>query len=335
MAKIVGIDLGTANTLMCVKGQGIVLRKPSVVAMSKATGEVVALGQQARRMLGKTPEGIVAFRPMKEGIVADYSAITQMIRSFLEEIDAIAFFSRPSVIVSIPFGSTEVARRAVEDAVFEAGAKSVALVDEPIAAALGSRVRVNSPKGKMIVDIGGGTTEVAVISLNGVVTSRTLRVAGDTMDAAIVDYLEKQRRFLIGLSTAEALKIKFGSAHPSKSLGEADVFGRNLISGMGEQIRVSSDELREALTEPAEKIIRGIASTLEKTPPELSSDISDFGIILTGGGAMLSGMNILLREKLGIAVKTPDKPLESVCNGILRIIESEGELGSLLRYRNR
>lgn len=335
MAKIVGIDLGTANTLMCVKGQGIVLRKPSVVAMSKTTGEVVALGQEARRMLGKTPEGIVAFRPMKEGIVADYSAITQMIRSFLEEIDAIAFFSRPSVIVSIPFGSTEVARRAVEDAVFEAGARSVALVDEPIAAALGSRVRVNSPKGKMIVDIGGGTTEVAVISLNGVVTSRTLRVAGDTMDTAIVDYLEKQRRFLIGTSTAEALKIKFGSAHPSINRGEADVFGRDLRDGMGSQIRVTSDELREALAEPAEKIIRGIASTLEKTPPELSSDISDFGIILTGGGAMLSGMNVLLRERLGIAVKTPDKPLESVCNGILRIIESEGELGGLLRYRNR
>jgi rod shape-determining protein MreB len=286
-------------------------------------------------MLGKTPEGITAFRPMKEGIVADYSAITHMIRGYLEDIDAIAFFSRPSVIVSIPYGSTEVARRAVEDAVFEAGAKSVALVDEPIAAALGSRVKVSSPKGKMIVDVGGGTTEVAVISLSGVVTSRTLRVAGDTMDNAIIDYLESHRRFLIGQSTAEALKIKFGSAHPSVSKGDVDVFGRNLLSGMGAQIRVTSDEIREALSEPAEKIIRGIASTLEKTPPELSSDISDFGIILTGGGAMLSGLGTLLQERLGISVRTPERPLESVCNGILRIIESEGELGGLLRYRNR
>lgn len=335
MAKIVGIDLGTANTLMCIKGQGIVLSKPSVVAISKSTGEVVALGQPARRMLGKTPEGIVAFRPMKEGIVADYSAITQMIRSYLEEIDAIAFFNRPSVIVSIPYGSTEVARRAVEDAVFEAGAKSVALVDEPIAAALGSKVKVSSPKGKMIVDVGGGTTEIAVISLNGVVTSRTLRCAGDTMDNAIIDYLEGQRRFLVGLSTAEALKIKFGSAHPSIDKGDVDVFGRNLINGMGAQLRISSGELREALAEPCEKIIRGIASTLEKTPPELSSDISDLGIILTGGGAMLPGLNKMMSEKLGIPVKIPSRPLESVCNGILRIIESEGELGSLLRYRNR
>lgn len=335
MAKIVGIDLGTANTLICTKGKGIVLRSPSVVAISKADRSVVALGREARRMLGKTPEGILAFRPLKDGVIADPEVTSKMIRAFFEYTDSISLFSRPSAIVCIPYGVTEVEKRAVEDAAFEAGARSVALIEEPLAAAIGTGLRVGGARGSMIVDIGGGTTEVAVISLGGIVASNSIRVAGDEFDEAIISYLRRRRGILIGSATAEILKIRIGSAHPSCDAGEMEVCGRSLDSGLGAVMKIRSHEVREAISSTLEQIIYAIKKTLEQTPPELSSDIYDFGIMLTGGGALLRGIDKLISERTGIQVKIAQRPLESVCAGILRVIESEGKLGNLLQYRGR
>ncbi|MBQ5633581.1 MAG: rod shape-determining protein [Clostridia bacterium] len=335
MAKIVGIDLGTANTLICTKGKGIVLRSPSVVAISKADRSVVALGKEARRMLGKTPEGILAFRPLKDGVIADPEVTSKMIRAFFEYTDSISLFARPSAIVCIPFGVTEVEKRAVEDATFEAGARSVALIEEPLAAAIGTGLRVGGARGSMIVDIGGGTTEVAVISLGGIVASNSVRVAGDEFDEAIISYLRRRRGILIGSATAEALKIKIGSAHPSCDGGEMEVCGRSLDSGLGAVMKIHSSEVREAISGNLEQIIFAIKKTLEQTPPELSADIYDFGIMLSGGGALLRGIDRLISERTGIQVKIAQRPLESVCTGILRVIESEGKLGNLLQYRGR
>ena len=335
MGKILGIDLGTANTLVCAKGQGIVLRCPSVVAISRATRDVVAIGAKARNMLGKTPEGILAIRPMRDGVIADPDVTAKMLRIFFEQTDAISFFSRPSVIASIPHGVTEVEKRAVEDAIFEAGARSVALIDEPIAAAIGTGLRVQGVRGSMIVDIGGGTTEVAVISLGGISGTSTLRVAGNAFDAAIVSHLRRTRDVLIGATGAEDLKLGIGSAHPATDHGTMEICGRNLRTGLGAIIQVQSAEIRQALTEHLEQIVKAIQSTLEQTPPELSSDIYDYGIMLTGGGAMLPGIDRMISERTGLRVTRAKRPLESVANGILRVIETEGEMGSLLRYRGR
>ncbi len=335
MAKLVGIDLGTANTLLCTKAKGIVLRAPSVVAISKSDREVVALGKEARNMLGKTPAGILAFRPLKDGVVADPEVTAKMLRAFFEYTDSISFFSRPSAIVCIPYGVTEVEKRAVEDATFEAGARSVALIEEPLAGAIGSGIRVGGARGSMIVDVGGGTTEVAVISLGGIVTSNSIRVAGDEFDEAIISYLCKHRGILIGTSTAELLKIKIGSAHPSCDAGELEIAGRNLVSGLGATVKVQSAEIRMAISEELEQIILGIKRTLEQTPPELSSDIYDFGMFLGGGGALLRGFGRLITEQTGIKVHIAKRPLDCVCNGILKVIQSEGRLGNLLQYRGR
>ncbi len=335
MAKLVGIDLGTANTLLCTKQKGIVLRAPSVVAISKSDREVVALGSEARRMLGKTPEGILAFRPLKDGVIADPEVTSKMLRAFFEYTDSISLFARPSAIVCIPYGVTEVEKRAVEDATFEAGARSVALIEEPIAAAIGTGLRVGGARGSMIVDIGGGTTEVAVISLGGIVASNSIRVAGDEFDEAIISYLRKRKGILIGVASAEMLKMKIGSAHPSADFGEMEVCGRSLVSGLGAVMQISSREVREAISESLEQIIFGIKKTLEQTPPELSADIYDFGIMLSGGGALLRGLDKLITERTGIKVHLAKKPLESVCAGILRVIQSEGKMGNLLQYRGR
>lgn len=335
MAKLIGVDLGTANTLICTKGKGIILRTPSVVAISKANREIVALGPEARRMLGKTPEGILAFRPLKDGVIADPDVTEKMLRTFFEATDSLAIFSRPSVIACIPYGVTEVEKSAVESAVYKAGARSVALIEEPLAAALGTGLRVGGARGSMIVDIGGGTTEVAVISLGGIVASHSIRVAGDELDEAIVNYLRQTRDILIGSTSAEELKLRIGSAHPSTDRGNMDICGRNLRTGLGATLSVSSGEVRQALEEPLDQILRAIKATLEETPPELSSDIYDYGIMLTGGGALLPGVDRLIQEKIGIRVTLAKRPLESVCIGIFRVIESEGRLGGLLHYRGR
>ena len=337
MAKIFGLDLGTANTLICAKSKGIILRAPSVVAINDVSREreIVALGMAAKSMLGKTPEGITAFRPLKGGVIAEYDVAAKMVRGYLEAIGAFSLFSRPSVIACIPYEATDVERRALEDALQEAGARLMPMIDEPLAAAIGTGLRVGSAKGSMIVDIGGGSTEVAVISHKGIVSASSTRIAGDHLDDAIVEYIKKNRDTLIGVATAEELKRSCGSAHPLYDRGESRVAGRNLLNGLGAIITVSSGELREAVKEPLEQIIDSIKHTLECTPPELSSDIYDYGIMLTGGGAMLRGIDRLISERTGIRVTVAKRPLESVCLGISRIIDSEGQMGDLLRYRVR
>lgn len=335
MAKTVGVDLGTANTLICMKGAGIVVRSPSVVAINKESREIITQGNEAKQMLGKTPAGILAFRPMKDGVITDADVTAGMLRNYLLHIGALSTFSRPIVIACVPYGVTEVEKRAVEDAVFEAGARRVSLIDEPLAAALGSGLQAGGPRGTMIVDIGGGTTEVAVISMGGIVASHSIRVAGDELDEAIVSYLRQNRGVLIGPATAELLKIRVGSAHPEIQRGRLAVSGMSLQRRMGVTIEVDSEEIREALEEGLSQIVVAIKQTLEQTPPELSSDLYDFGIMLTGGGALLPGLGRMIWERTGVRVQIAKRPMESVCNGILRVINTAGTPEEFLRYRER
>ena len=335
MAKMVGVDLGTANTLICMKGAGIVVKSPSVVAINRDTREILTQGMAAKRMLGKTPTGIEAFRPLKDGVITDAEVTAGMLRNYFVHIGAISTFSRPIVIACIPYGVTEVEKQAMEDAAFRAGARRVSLIEEPIAAALGCGLQVGGPKGMMIVDIGGGTTEVAVISLGGIVASNSLRVAGDEIDGSIVSYLRQTRGILIGSTTAEELKLRIGSVHSEIDRGSWRVSGMNLQRRMGEILDVSSEEVRLAMTPSVEQIILCIKHTMEQTPPELSSDLYDFGITLTGGGALLPGIGKLIMEKTGVKVRIAKRPMESVCGGILRVITNEEELDGLLRYRER
>lgn len=335
MAKLIGVDLGTSNTFMYMKSQGIKLRSPSVVAIDKHTRELVTIGPEAKKMLGKTPEGILAFKPLLGGVIADYDVTAKMLRAFFEITNSISLFSRPSVIICIPYGITEVEKRAVEDATLEAGAKTVALIETPLAAAIGTGLRINGVRGSMIVDIGGGTTEVAVISLGGIVASKSLRVAGDNLDRSIIHYLRVRKNILIGEITAEELKGRIGSAHPSTDKGRMTVFGRNINSGLAATEEITSEDIRYAMREELEQIVGAIKSTLEETPPELSADIYDHGIILTGGCSMIRGIGRLITERTGIRVTVAKNPLDSVCLGIGRVIESEGALGNLLKYRGR
>jgi len=335
MAKTVGVDLGTANTLMCLKGTGIVIRSPSVVAINRDTREIIAQGMEAKRMMGKTPVGINAFRPIKDGVITDAEVTSGMLRNYLKHIGALSTFSRPFVVASIPYGVTEVERQALESAVFYAGARKVALLDEPLAAALGTGLQISGPRGTMIVDIGGGTTEVAVISMGGIVASRSIRIAGDEIDDAIVDYIKKTRGILIGTATAEALKIRIGAAHSDIDRGSLTVSGMNLSRRMGVNVEIFTSEIREAMEEPVGSIISTIKQALEQTPPELSSDLYDFGIALTGGGALIPGLDRLISERTGVRVRIAQRPMESVCRGILRVVESASELEGFLRYRER
>ena len=335
MAKLIGVDLGTSNTFMYMKSQGIKLRSPSVVAIDKHSRELVTLGPEAKRMLGKTPEGLLAFKPLVGGVIADYDVTAKMLRAFFEITNSISLFSRPSVIICIPYGITEVEKRAVEDATLEAGAKTVALIETPLAAAIGTGLRIGGARGSMIVDVGGGTTEVAVISLGGIVASKSLRVAGDNLDRSIIRYLRVRKNILVGEITAEELKGRIGSAHPSADKGSMTVFGRNVNSGLAATEEITSEDVRLAMREELEQIVGAIKSTLEETPPELSSDIYDHGIILTGGCSMIRGIGRLITDRTGIRVTIARNPLDSVCLGIGRVIESEGALGNLLKYRGR
>ena len=312
MSKQLGIDLGTANTLIYMKGKDIILREPSVVAIDRQRRRVLAVGEDAKRMLGKTPGGIEAQFPLKDGVIADFDITARMLNFFFSKIRASGIISRPVVVICIPYGVTEVERRAVEDATYEAGAKDVALVSEPIAAAIGSGLRINGPRGSMIVDIGGGTTEVAVLSLNGIVVSSSTRVAGNQLDDAIVQYMRDEHQVLIGRSTAEELKKKIGSVHPSTDIGEIEIRGSNLRSGLAASISVSSAQIREALDLPVKQILEVIRRTLAGTPPELSADILSYGIMLSGGGALLGGLPRLISENTGVRVTVAKQPLESV-----------------------
>ena len=321
----IGIDLGTANTLICVKNKGIVLREPSVVAVAVGAGQkkVVAVGEEAKRMIGRTPGSITAVRPIKDGVIADFQMTADMLRLFIKKAMSSSPFARARVMISIPSGVTEVERKAVHDAAVSAGARYVSLIEEPMAAAIGAGVDVTAPKGCMVVDIGGGTTEVAVISLGDIVCARSLRVAGDTFDDAIVQYIRRKYSVLIGERTAEEIKISVGSAAPYDGEGAMDIRGRNLIDGLPKNIEVTSEDIREALDEALNQIVETVRTTLEKTPPELAADIMDSGIILTGGSALLRGLDKRLSAKTGMPAKVAEAPMDCVVTGTAICLEKD------------
>ncbi len=318
----VAVDLGTAHTLIYVKGKGIVLREPSVVAVDKTTGKALAIGEEAKRMLGKTPGNILAKRPMKDGVIADFELVQEMLYTMLTRVLKKNLIIRPKVLIAVPSGITEVERRAVKDSAENAGAREVLLVSEPVAAAVGIGLPIDEPTGNMIVDIGGGTTEIAVIALSGIVTNTSIRVAGDEMDEAIINYVREKYRVIIGEQTAENVKKEIGNVFPLIEEQKMEVKGRDLVSGNPKTIEISSSEIREALKGPVNQIIDAIKNALEKTPPELVSDIIDRGIYLTGGGSLIKGLDELIREETNLYVKTIENPLDCVALGAGRILEN-------------
>ena len=323
-SKDIGIDLGTANTLVYMRGKGIIIREPSVVAVDVKMDRVRYVGQEAKDVIGRTPGSIVAVRPLKDGVIADFDMTTSMLQEFIRKaLKGRAFAgSRVRVIICIPSGVTAVERRAVKEATQNAGAKRVSIIEEPMAAAIGAGLPVAEPTGSMIVDIGGGTSEVAVISLGGIVTSRSVRVAGDEFDSSIINYIKKKYNLLIGERTAENIKIAIGSAYPyADNEPSMDIKGRNLLNGLPENITVTSEEIREALSEPLSHVIEAIKVTLEKTPPELAADIIDQGIMLAGGGALLKGLDLLIHAETGMPVKVAERPLDCVADGTGKVLD--------------
>lgn len=323
----IGIDLGTASVLVYKKGQGIVLQEPSVVAVDKFTNEILAVGEEARRMLGKTPQNIDAVRPLKDGVISDFDITERMIRYFIEKSVGKHWFRKPRIAVCVPSKVTEVERRAVEETTRIAGASQVYIIEEPIAAAIGAGIDINRPCGSMVVDIGGGTTDIAVISLGGNVVSTSIKMAGDHFDEAIVRYMKKKHNLLIGERTAESLKINIGTAYSDTAVVTMDAAGRNMMNGLPAKIKVTSAEINEAIHECAMAVIDAVHYVLEKTPPELSADISERGIVMTGGGALLYGMDKLIKEKTGINAVIADEPISCVAIGTGKYIEyaTEGE----------
>ncbi len=311
----IGIDLGTANTLVYVRDRGIVLREPSVVAIQAGTNRVLAVGDEAKRMLGRTPGSIVAIRPLKAGVIADFEITEAMLRYFIRKVHGRRQMVRPRVIVAVPSGITEVEKRAVKDSAQHAGAREVYLIEEPMAAAIGVGLPVQEPAGNMIVDIGGGTTEVALISLAGIVFSRSVRVGGDEMDEAIVQYMKRVYNLMIGERTSEEIKIALGSACPVEPEATMDVKGRDLIAGLPKTLTVTSQEVREALREPVMTIVEAVRATLERCPPELAADLVDRGIVLAGGGSLLRGIDHLISEQTGLPVHRADDPMSAVAEG--------------------
>ena len=320
----VGIDLGTANTLVFVKGKGIVLREPSVVAKNTHTGEIVAVGSEARNMIGRTPGSIVAIRPMKDGVIADFEITTAMIEHYMKEAMKASGGSlkKPNVMVCVPYGITSVEQRAVIDASRQAGAKDAFTIEEPFAAAIGAGLPVWEPTGSMVVDIGGGTTEVAVISLGGIVTSESIRVGGDTMDVAITSYIRKTYNLTIGERTAEAIKMEIGSANATTKTEKMEIRGRDLLTGLPKTIEITSDEIADALRESITQIIEGVRKTLETTPPELSSDVMERGIVLTGGGALLRNIDKVISEETNMPVFIAEDPLDCVAIGTGKALDN-------------
>ncbi|HSD94850.1 MAG TPA: rod shape-determining protein, partial [Syntrophales bacterium] len=309
------IDLGTANTLVYVKGQGIVLREPSVVAIEKDSRNVLAIGAEAKRMLGKTPANIIAVRPLRNGVIADFDVTERMIRYFIKKVHNRRSLLHPRIVIGVPSGITEVEKRAVRESAQQAGAREVYLIEEPMAAAIGAGLPIKEPVSSMVVDIGGGTTEVAVISLSGIVYAKSVRVAGDKMDEAIVQYLKRKYSLLIGERTAEMIKTTIGCAYPDDEPKTVEVKGRDLISGIPKIIEINSEEAREAIAEPVSIIVDTIRDALEQMPPELAGDIVDRGIVLTGGGALLRNIDVLLREETGLPISVADDPLSTVARG--------------------
>ncbi len=336
MSRQIGIDLGTSNTMIYLKDKGIVLRAPSVVALDRMTQEVIASGMSAKRMLGKTPGNILALRPLKDGVITDLRTTSLMLGDFFRRMDMTSMFSRPVALVCIPYGVTGVERRAVEDATFEAGAKNVGLIDEPIAAAVGAGIRVSKARGAMLVDLGGGVSESAVISLGGIVQSNSLRIAGDELDLAIVNYLKQTRNILIGEISAEMLKKRIGTALPNIDRGTMQVCGRSLTTRLAVTAEISSREIYEAMKEPISEIISMIKTTLEETPPELSADIFDYGIMMVGGSSLIPGMQEAVHERTGVRVTVAKRPMDCGCVGLGHMLKSTGgDFSEFVKYKVR
>ncbi|MDO4799741.1 MAG: rod shape-determining protein [Bacillota bacterium] len=320
--KQLGIDLGTSNTLVCVKGKGIVVNEPSVVAIGEK-GQVLAVGREAKEMIGKTPGQIRAIRPLREGVIADFDVTQRMIEYFIKKaLPGSNMLTGAKVVVGVPSQITEVEKRAVYDAAIKAGAREAYLIEEPMAAAIGANMPITEPTGSMIVDIGGGTTEIAVISLGGIVTSRSIRTAGDELDNSIINYVRKNYNIMIGERTAENIKMSIACVIPPRTEETFDLTGRNLVTGLPNKITLKSSEIHEAIKDPIQVIIEGIKSTLEKTPPELASDIYACGIVLTGGGALLKNLDKLIASQTGIPVHIAENPLDCVANGTAKAVES-------------
>jgi rod shape-determining protein MreB len=317
----IGIDLGTANTLVYVKDHGIVLREPSVVAVQQGTNKVLAVGDEAKRMLGRTPGNIVAIRPLKDGVIADFEVTEAMLRHFISKVHNRRRMVRPRVVIAVPSGITEVEKRAVKDSATHAGAREVYLIEEPMAAAIGCGLPVQDAAGNMIIDVGGGTTEVALISLSGIVFSRSVRVAGDELDEAVINYMKRAYNLMIGERTAEDIKIKIGSAYKMEKELSMEVKGRDLVAGLPKTISISSQEVREAVVEPVSTIVDSVRITLERCPPELSADLVDRGLVLAGGGALLRGLDKLLQEETGLTVHVAEDPLSAVAEGTGRALQ--------------
>ncbi len=317
----IGIDLGTATTLVYVKGEGIVVTEPSVVAIERGTSRVLAVGSEAKRMLGRTPGNIVAIRPMKDGVITDFEITEAMLRYFIRSVRRRRLQLNPRIVIAIPSGITEVEKRAVKESAERAGAREVFLIEEPVAAAIGVGLPIQEPVGNMIIDIGGGTTEIAVISLAGIVFSKSIRIGGDEMDEAIIEYLKKTYNLMIGERTAEDIKIKIGSAYPLEEEASLEVRGRDLVAGLPKTVAISSEEIREALQEPLRAILEATKIVLERTPPELAADLIEHGVVMAGGGSLLRGMAKLIAEETGLPVHVAEDPLTAVANGTGKVLD--------------
>jgi rod shape-determining protein MreB len=325
MSMDIGIDLGTANVLVYIKGKGIVLREPSVVAVNRDTNRVLAIGEEARRMIGRTPGNIVAIRPLRDGVIADYDITESMLRHFIERVVGRSFVFRPRIMICIPSGVTTVEKRAVQEAAEQAGARHTQLIEEPLAAALGAGLDIAEPCGSMVVDIGGGTTDVAVISLGGIVTSESLRIAGDKFDEAIIAYIKKEFNMMIGERTAEEIKITIGAAFKGARQGSMDVRGRDMLTGLPKTVQVTVDQISDALKASVTRVIECVKKVLEDTPPELSADIIDHGIVMTGGGSMLYGLDVLIQKETSIPTYLAEDPLSCVALGTGKALECMGK----------
>jgi rod shape-determining protein MreB len=330
LGRDMAIDLGTANTLVYVRGRGIVLDEPSVVAINTSTKAVLAVGTEAKRMIGRTPNHIQAVRPLRDGVIADFEITEKMLRYFIQSVHRRMFLAKPRVVVCVPSGITGVEQRAVEEATIQAGARAAYIIEEPMAAAIGAGMPIHEPTGNMIVDIGGGTTEVAVISLGGIVTSQSIRVGGDELDLAIIAYIKKEYSLMLGDRTAEQIKLSVGSAFPMAEEPMAEIRGRDLVSGLPKTILVSSEEIRRALEEPVNAIIDAVKDTLDKTPPELAADVMDRGVVLTGGGGLLRGLDERLKHETGIPIHLAENPLASVVLGSGKALEEFDVLKKVL-----
>ena len=317
----IGVDLGTASVLVYISGKGVVLKEPSVVAFDRDTKKIVAIGEEARLMIGRTPGNIVAIRPLRQGVISDYTVTEKMLKHFIQKAVGKKIFKKPRISICVPSRVTEVEKKAVEDAAYQAGAREVAVIEEPIAAAIGAGIDIAKPCGNMVVDIGGGTSDIAVISLGGVVASASVKIAGDNFDEAIVRYMRKKHNLLIGERTAEEIKMNIGTVWPKGEDTTMEVRGRNLVSGLPRRVTVTSSETEEALREPVSQIVEAVHEVLEKTPPELAADIADRGIILTGGGCLLSGLEEIIEDRIGISAMTAEDPMVCVAVGTGKFVE--------------